>query len=81
MSLVRTRFRKSAARRAADGDFAHVGDVENAGGVADGEMFVHDAGVLDRHFPAAEINQLRAEFLVRGKEGVRFNMNANQNQN
>ena len=54
--------------RAADGDFAHVRDVENAGGVADGEMFVGDAGVLHRHFPAAEINQLAAEFLVRGKK-------------
>ncbi len=54
--------------RAADGDFAHVRDVENAGGVADGEMFLDDAGVLHGHFPAAEINQLRAQLLVRGEK-------------
>ena len=60
---------KEARRvRAADSDFAHVGDVEDAGGVADGEMFLDDAGVLDRHFPAAEINQFGAKFLMCGEK-------------
>ncbi len=68
MSFVSTEFRNASAPRAADGDFAHVRDVENAGGVAHGEMLVGDAGVLHGHLPAAEINQLRAEFLVRGKK-------------
>lgn len=36
--------------------FAHVGDVEDAGGVADGLVFVGDGGVLDGHFPAAELD-------------------------
>ena len=43
---------------------------EVAGGVL--KMFVGDAGVLHRHFPAAEINELRAEFLVRGKKCSAF---------
>jgi hypothetical protein len=31
-------------------------------------MFVGDARVLHRHFPAAEFDQLAAHFLVRGKK-------------
>ena len=57
---------------AADGHFAHVRDVEDAGGVADGQMFVGDAGVLDGHFPAAELDEFAAELLVRGVEGGAF---------
>src|ERR1039458_432383 len=59
---------KSRRARAADGDFAHVRDVEDAGGFADGEVFVRDAGVLHRHFPAAEFDEFAAEFLVRDKK-------------
>ena len=34
----------------------HVRNVEQPGGFADGVMLVHDAGVLHRHLPAAELN-------------------------
>jgi hypothetical protein len=27
-------------------------------------VFIGDAGVLDRHFPAAKVNELRAEFFM-----------------
>jgi hypothetical protein len=57
---------------AVDEDFAHVGDVKNAGGITDGEMFVGDAGVLDGHFPTAEFNELAAEFLVRREKRSAF---------
>jgi hypothetical protein len=49
-----------------------VRNVENAGGIADGEMFVGDAGVLDGHLPAAEVNEFGAEFLVSGKKSSAF---------
>src|SRR5262249_37777493 len=35
---------------------AHVADVEQPGGGADGGMFLDDAGVLDRHVPAGEVH-------------------------
>ena len=61
---------RAALKRAgaAHGDFAHVGDVKNPGGAADGEVFVGDARVLNRHLPAAELNKLSAELLVPFKE-------------
>src|SRR5208283_4456822 len=62
------RIQKYRRARTADGDFAHVRDVEDAGGFADGEEFVRDAGVLHRHLPAAEFDEFAAEFLVRGKK-------------
>src|SRR5687767_9422121 len=40
-------------------------DVKNSGGTVNSEMFIDDAGILDRHFPATKINQARAQFLVR----------------
>ena len=66
------RIQKCRRARTADGDFAHVGDVENAGGVADGKVLVGDAGVLHRHFPTAEFDKFAAEFLVGGKKWCAF---------
>ncbi len=40
----------------ADFDLAHVADIEQPNRVAHGVVFIHDAGVLDRHVPAAEID-------------------------
>jgi len=40
-----------------DIDFAHVADVEQAGGAAHHLVLFEDAAVLDRHFPAGEIDQ------------------------
>ena len=44
--------------RAADIDFAHVADIEQTGGAADGVMLLDQAGILHRHVPAAEIDHL-----------------------
>ena len=41
-------------------DFAHVAHVEQPHSVAHRVVFVHNAGVLDRHIPPAEIDHLRA---------------------
>jgi hypothetical protein len=49
-----------------------VGDIKDAGGRSDGLVFVNDTGVLHGHFPAAEFNQARAEFLMRGKKWCAF---------
>ena len=38
----------------------------------DGQMLLDDAGVLHRHFPAAKINQLGAEFLMGGEKWRAF---------
>ena len=46
--------------RAGGLDLAHVRDVEHAGARPDREVLVADAGVLDRHLPAGERDQLRA---------------------
>ena len=46
--------------RAVDFDFAHVADVEQAGGRSHGAVFFEDAGVLQRHVPAAEIDHFGA---------------------
>ncbi len=43
---------------AAQLDVAHVGDVEEADGGADGSVLGDDAGVLDGHVPAAEVDHL-----------------------
>ena len=52
--------KKPLGARAGDADLAHVRDVEEAGGVPHGQVLVNDAGVLHRHFPAAEFNELAA---------------------
>jgi hypothetical protein len=41
-----------------------VGNIKETGGGADSAVFLHDAGVLDGHFPPPEINQAGAQFLV-----------------
>lgn len=53
---------------AAHDDLAHVGNIEQSGGGAHGLVFIEDAGVVQGHFPAAEINQAGAQFLVGGEE-------------
>ena len=48
-------------------ELAHVREVEQADGLADGPMLLADAAVLERHEPAAEVRHLGAEadmFLV-----------------
>ena len=42
--------------RSADFDFAHVADVEKARGGAGGHVLGDDAGIFNRHVPAAEIH-------------------------
>ena len=60
--LLRTRWRKRERARAADGEPAHVGDVEQAGVAAGGEMLRdHAGGVHERHLPAGEVHHLGAE--------------------
>ena len=60
--------------RAADFDFAHVTDVEEADGCADGRVFLNDAGVLDGHVPTAKIDHFgfagEVSFEERGAEQV-----------
>ena len=43
---------------AAELDVAHVRDIEEADGGADGHMLGRDAGVFDRHVPSAEVDHL-----------------------
>ena len=45
---------------AGDLDLPHVGDVEQPGPRAHGHVLVGDAGVLDRHVPAAELDHAGA---------------------
>ncbi len=52
--------------RPAHFDLAHVADVEQADALAHGAMLVDDAGVFDRHVPAAEIDHLRAHAAMHG---------------
>src|SRR5437868_215110 len=54
--------------RATHRNFTHMGNVKNPTGFADRQVLVRDAGVLNRHFPAAEFNQFCAELLVSAKE-------------
>ena len=49
--------------RAGDPDFTHVGEVEQAGGVAHGVVFGELGAVLEGHLPAAEIGEGGASFL------------------
>jgi len=51
---------------------SHVRAAKNPGGVAPGETFVGDADVLDGYFPAAKINKLGRELLVRGMASGAF---------
>jgi hypothetical protein len=53
---------------ATDENLAHVRDVKQARGSADSLMLLHNARVLHRHFPAAEFDQARSQFLMGGEE-------------
>jgi hypothetical protein len=57
-------------------NLAHVGDVKQTDGGADGEMLGEDAcsgtGVLDRHIPAAEVDHFGVVGAVSGVEGGLF---------
>ena len=54
--------------RAAQLDFAHMADVEKAGGRARGQMFADDPGVFHGHIPAAKVDHLGAQAAMRGVE-------------
>jgi hypothetical protein len=48
--------------RTADVDSTHVGDIENAGVISGGKMFLNNAcPVLNRHVPSAECHHLSAK--------------------
>ena len=47
--------------RAGDPDFAHVGEVEQARGLADSVVLGEFGAVLQRHLPAAEVREGGAE--------------------
>jgi hypothetical protein len=57
MSLVNVWLRK----------LTDVRNIEEARRRAHGLVLVHDAGVLHRHLPAAEFNELAAQLLMRGE--------------
>jgi len=63
--------RKSAAPAPLTVDFAHVGDVEDAGGVADGEMLLNDAGVLHAFPSRQNQSNLAPSFWCAEKSAVR----------
>src|SRR4051795_13578871 len=52
---------ESPGPRPAHVDIAQMTDVEDTNGVAYGEVLLDDAGVLDRHLPAAKLRQPRTE--------------------
>ena len=63
-SLESTRCRKASAPGPLDLDLAHVGDVEHPGVRAHRRVLLADPLVRDRHLPAGERHQLRAELDV-----------------
>jgi hypothetical protein len=54
---------------AAELNFAHVADVEEADTGADGDVFGDEAGVFDGHVPAAEVNHPGFVMAMAGIEG------------
>ena len=50
-------------------DVSHMGQIEVAGARAHRQVLVGDAGVLDRHVPAAERHHPRTERDVAGVQG------------
>src|SRR5699024_6219741 len=55
--------------RAGDLHLAHVGEVEDADGLADGAVLVELLAVLQGHVPAAEVGEAGAELLVHAVQG------------
>ena len=55
-----------AGLRAVDFDLAHVADVEQANARAHRAMLFENAGVLQRHVPAAKVDHLGAHLAVHG---------------
>jgi hypothetical protein len=53
----------------ANEDVAHVADIEDADTGADGHVLGDQAGVLDRHVPAAEIDHLGARLAMDSVQG------------
>ena len=57
--------KKSKCRRAAYVNLAHVGDIENAGMISGGKVFLNNSSpVLNRHAPSAEFNHLSAKLYM-----------------
>ena len=50
-------------------DLPHVADVEEPGGGADRHVLLDEAGVLDRHVPAAELDHASAQRSMAGVQG------------
>ena len=71
-SLVSVRLRKDSASGPETSDLAHVRNIEKARRLPHCQVLVHDAGVLHRHFPAAEFDEFSAQFLVGGKKRSPF---------
>src|ERR1700733_6731950 len=59
---------ESVGLRTLDFDFAHVAYVEQARSRSDRSVLFQDAGILERHFPAAEIDHFCAHPAMRGVE-------------
>jgi hypothetical protein len=70
VDVVGEEFSQEIARaRAADVDRQHVRDVEHAGIVAHDVVLVELRTIMQRHFPAGEIDQLGVGLAVPGVEG------------
>jgi hypothetical protein len=69
--------REGASIRTKDFDLAHVTHVENADAGADGAVLFQDAGLLEGHVPAAEIDHLGAHPAVYGVERGGFDHRLN----
>jgi len=51
----------SRSPSAAHKKLAHVGDIEDAAGFADGFVLLKDSGVLNGHFPTCEFDHAAAD--------------------
>ena len=59
---------RGESARSADFDLSHVADVEEPGVRAHGRVLIENGGVLNRHLPAAEIDEAGAECTMTGME-------------
>jgi hypothetical protein len=50
--------------RALDVNFAHVADIKEPGRLSTSPVLIQDPGVLDRKFPAPEVDQATPKFLM-----------------